>query len=50
MREFFSARAYETLFSGSKGHFNIESFGPVYTFAFIYRLYGHLFMLKVLKV
>ena len=25
----FAARAYETFFSGSKGHFNIGSFGPV---------------------
>ena len=25
----FAARAYEALFSGSKGHFNIGSFGPV---------------------
>ena len=25
----FAARAYEAFFSGSKGHFNIRSFGPV---------------------
>ena len=28
-RQIFATRAYETFFSGSKGHFNIGSFGPV---------------------
>ena len=27
--QIFAARAYEAYFSGSKGHFNIVSFGPV---------------------
>ena len=27
--QIFAARAYEAFFSGSKGHFNIVSFGPV---------------------
>ena len=28
--QIFAASAYEAFFSGSKGHFNIGSFGPVY--------------------
>ena len=48
--QIFAARAFEAFFSGSKGHFNIVSFGPVKPFAFIYRNYRHLFMLKVLKL
>ena len=27
--QIFAARAYEAFFSGSKGHINIVSFGPV---------------------
>ena len=27
--QIFAARAYEAFLSGSKGHFNIRSFGPV---------------------